>query len=299
MAADGVPDLVRQTREVRYGNLVSATVSVLLVAAVCSVPPASSRPAAQCSRTSTGPFRAPFPEGYTRSQMIERVATDAAIADCELRRAHDPARVALNGAAYAKASRGAAVPCFGKGIRPNLEGFLFPSTYLFDLRTLGSNLVANQITAFCSTWAKLDLAYARSKNLTPYDVLTIASVVQAEAGTAADRPRIAAVIYNRLRVGMPLGIDATLRYGLHIPPTQSITAAELQSPSPYNTRLHYGLPPTPIGNPGVASLEAAAHPSKLGYLYFVRIPGDGGSKRSSKARPYYYAYLEKHHYGPH
>ncbi len=123
-------------------------------------------------------------------------------------------------------------------------------------------------------------------------------MVQAEAGTAADRSRIAAVIYNRLRIGMPLGIDATLRYGLHIPPTQSITEAELHNPNPYNTRLHPGLPPTPIDNPGVASLEAAAHPSKLGYLYFVRMPG---TKRSAffESSAAYYAYLKKHHYGRH
>ena len=121
-------------------------------------------------------------------------------------------------------------------------------------------------------------------------------MVQAEAGTAADRSRIAAVIYNRLRVGMPLGIDATLRYGLHIPPTQSITEAELNSTNLYNTRLHYGLPPTPIDNPGIASLEAAAHPSKLGYLYFVRIPG---TNRSAffESSTVYYSYLKKHHYG--
>ena len=280
------------------GKAVRAAAISLLVALVCVGPAASGRPAGQCTHASAGPFRVPFPEGYTRAQMIERVTADAAIATCELHRAHDPARVALSGAAYAKASHSARVPCFGKGSRPNLEGFLFPSTYQFDLRTLGSNIVANQLAAFCSRWATLDLGYARSKSLTPYDVLTIASMVQAEAGTAADRPRIAAVIYNRLRAGMPLGIDATLRYGLHIPPTQSITAAELRSTSPYNTRLEPGLPPTPIGNPGVASLEAAAHPSKLGYLYFVRIPGTKRSAFFESSAPYY-AYLKKPHYGPH
>src|SRR4029079_16360764 len=69
---------------------------------------------------------------------------------------------------------------------------------------------------------------------------------------------------------MPLGIDATLRYGLHIPPTESLTQSELANPTPYNTRLHDGLPPTPINNPGMAALEAAAHPAKVDYLYFVR-----------------------------
>jgi UPF0755 protein len=71
---------------------------------------------------------------------------------------------------------------------------------------------------------------------------------------------------------MPLGIDATLRYGLHIKPTQSLTQSDLANPTPYNTRLHDGLPPTPINNPGMASLEAAAHPAHVDYLYFVRKP---------------------------
>jgi cell division protein YceG involved in septum cleavage len=74
---------------------------------------------------------------------------------------------------------------------------------------------------------------------------------------------------------MPLGIDATLRYGLHIPPTESIHQSQLQTPNPYNTSAlggHFGLPPTPIGNPGLASLQAAAHPAKVNFLYFVRKP---------------------------
>ena len=97
-------------------------------------------------------------------------------------------------------------------------------------------------------------------------------MVEAEAAVAADRPKIAAVIYNRLRLRMPLQIDATLRYGLHIPPTQSITKSELQSSNPYNTRKLFGLPPTPIANPGLASLRAAVLPAKVDYLYYVRKP---------------------------
>jgi uncharacterized YceG family protein len=108
--------------------------------------------------------------------------------------------------------------------------------------------------------------------LTPYDVLTIASMVEKEAQVASERPLIAAVIYNRLHNRMPLGIDATLRYGLHIAPTQSILQSQLDSDSPYNTRKVPGLPPTPIANPGLASIRAAAHPAKVDYLYFVRKP---------------------------
>ena len=87
-----------------------------------------------------------------------------------------------------------------------------------------------------------------------------------------ERPLVAAVIYNRLRKRLPLGIDATIRYGLAIEPTEAIRRSHLESDSPYNTRNRLGLPPTPIGNPGLASIEAAAHPARVDYLYFVRKP---------------------------
>jgi UPF0755 protein len=118
----------------------------------------------------------------------------------------------------------------------------------------------------------VDLRYARSKNLTPYDVLTIASMIEKEVRVPAERRLVAAVIYNRLHRRMTLGIDATVRYGLGVPATRSLTAAELNNPTPYNTRLHQGLPPTPIANPGLASMQAAAHPAHVDYLYFVRKP---------------------------
>ena len=105
----------------------------------------------------------------------------------------------------------------------------------------------------------MDLRYARSKNLTPYDVLMIASMVEREAQVPRERRLIASVIYNRLREGIPLGIDATIRYetgNWKRPLRQS----ELDAPTPYNTRLNPGLPPGPIGNPGIESIKAAAGP---------------------------------------
>ena len=116
------------------------------------------------------------------------------------------------------------------------------------------------------------MTYARSKNLTNYDVLMIASMIEKEVVVPRERKLVAAVIYNRLHDRMPLGIDATLRYGLDIPPTKAITKSQLASDTPYNTRKFRGLPPTPIANPGLASIEAAAHPAKVDYLYFVRKP---------------------------
>ena len=114
--------------------------------------------------------------------------------------------------------------------------------------------------------------YAKKKNLTPYDVLIIASMVEKETIASEERAKVAAVIYNRLKARMALFIDATIRYGLDVPGTESLRKSQLESDNPYNTRTHVGLPPTPIANPGLASMKAAARPAKEGYLYFVRKP---------------------------
>jgi UPF0755 protein len=155
---------------------------------------------------------------------------------------------------------------------PHLEGFLFPATYEFTKRTTTPQLLNHQLAAFEKSWARVNLRYARSKNLTPYDVLIIASMIEKEVIAPEERPLVAAVIYNRLKAGMTLGIDATIRYGLGIPPTESLRQSHLADPTPYNSRIHRGLPPTPIANPGLASMQAAAHPAKVDYLYFVRKP---------------------------
>jgi UPF0755 protein len=97
-------------------------------------------------------------------------------------------------------------------------------------------------------------------------------MIDREAATQHDRPLVAAVIYNRLHAGMTLGIDATLRYKLNFWSGQ-LRQSQLASGTAYNTRVHKGLPPTPIGNPGLASLQAAAHPAKVSYLYYVAQPG--------------------------
>jgi UPF0755 protein len=215
------------------------------------------------------PFRVVFPEGFTRAQMAQRVGVVARIAQRERGKA-----TRLRARTYLEASsRARPEPGFGRHSYP-VEGFLFPATYDFVAHTTSAQLVAQQLKAFRAKWAKVNLAYARSKNLTAYDVLTIASMVEKEAVAPEDRSKIARVIYNRLHLGMNLGIDATTRYGLHIPPTQSLTASELASTNPYNTRNPsvIGLPPTPIANPGLASIQAAAHPAKGDWLYFVRKP---------------------------
>jgi UPF0755 protein len=168
------------------------------------------------------------------------------------------------------------MPPAGFGHHANMEGFLFPATYSIKPHETAKTLVAQQLAAFRTYFGQVDMSYARSKNLTPYDVLTIASMIEREAHIAKDRPLISAVIYNRLHLGMTLGIDATLlyQYGSW---THVLTQSELDANTPYNTRIRHGLPPTPICNPGLASLQAAARPAKVDYLYYVAIGNSGRS----------------------
>jgi UPF0755 protein len=156
-----------------------------------------------------------------------------------------------------------------------LEGFLFPATYEVDPGASVDQLISEQLTAFKQNIAGVDMSYAKSKNLTVYDVLTIASMIDKEVMVPSERPLVAAVIYNRLHRGMPLGIDATTRYEFHNY-TGDITEQQLSSPSPYNTRINAGLTPTPIGNPGLDAIKAAAHPAKVPYLFYVLKANGGG-----------------------
>jgi UPF0755 protein len=167
---------------------------------------------------------------------------------------------------------------YGAPARTNsLEGFLFPDTYQLTDPVRISALVADQLTNFKRQFATVDTRYARSQRLTPYDVLIVASMIEGEAQTAGDRALVASVIYNRLRLGMPLQIDATTRYatGNYTAP---LTAAQLNNPSSFNTRIHTGLPPTPIDNPGLAAIQAAARPAHTNYLYFVVLPCGNGKE---------------------
>ena len=222
--------------------------------------------------TSTVPpkpvLRIIFPEGFTRAQMAQRIAEVNRIA--RRKRKITPK---LSPQAYVRSSKSAKLPDdFGSTKVPHLEGFLFPATYEFTADTTSRVLVRNQLEAFERAWQDVDMRYARSKNLTPYEVLIIASMVEEEVLVAKERALVAAVIYNRLKLGMALGIDATIRYGLGVPNTESLRQSQLEDPNPYNTRIHLGLPPTPISNPGLPAMQAAAHPADVDYLFFVRKP---------------------------
>ena len=202
-----------------------------------------------------------IPEGLSRKEIAAR------------------ARAAgVRGDYLAASARGSTIAYREYGLHgppPTLEGFLFPATYELRRGATAAVLVDKQLAAFGLNFGGVDLSYARRKNLTGYDVLTIASMVERETGAARERPLVAAVIYNRLHAHQPLGIDATIRYATGNW-TQPLTTSELALDSPYNTRTRTGLPPTPIGNPGLASIEAAARPARVGYLYYVVKPGTCG-----------------------
>lgn len=158
----------------------------------------------------------------------------------------------------------------------NLEGFLFPATYDLYRGDPAGRLVHEQLIAFTERFGDQEVRRARALHITPYELLIVASMVEREAQLPGDRAKVAAVVYNRLHLNMALGIDATLRYALD-DYTRPLTTSQLALDSPYNTRLHRGLPPTPISNPGLAAIEAAAHPAHAGYLYYVDAPdGCGG-----------------------
>ena len=159
----------------------------------------------------------------------------------------------------------------------SLEGFLFPDTYELRSRTATARqLVGMQLRTFKREFAKVDLKRARRKHLSRYDVLIIASMIEREAQVPKDRRLISAVIYNRLQKGIPLGIDATLRYRLNNW-SKALRESELNINSDFNTRRRIGLPPTPIGNPGMASLQAAANPASAKYLFYVVKPCGNGA----------------------
>jgi UPF0755 protein len=199
-----------------------------------------------------------IPEGLRLTEIAQRVR-----------------EVGIPSRRYLRAVRAAEPPAgFPDARGKSLEGFLFPATYDIRKSTTARALVRAQLDAFSARWAGVDLRYAKSRNLTAYDVLKIASMIEREAKVARERPLVSAVIYNRLRRDMRLEIDATLLYGLGSW-TAPLTVSQLERDGPYNSRTRAGLPPTPISNPGLASIEAAARPAKVNYLYYVA-KGDSG-----------------------
>jgi hypothetical protein len=218
-----------------------------------AAPPAAAKPL----RT----FDLTIPEGYDRSQTAA-VAREAGVEGNYMAASRNAPR-GFNLAEYE--ARGA----------DSLEGFLFPATYELFRSDRAEDLVQKQIEAFEQNFASIDMGYADSRNLTPYDVVKIASMIEREVVEEEERSLVSAVIYNRLSQGMPLQIDATIRFEDQNY-DEPLLASRLDEDTPYNTYTNTGLPPGPIGNPGAASLEAAADPERVNYLYYVVDPGTCG-----------------------
>ena len=219
-----------------------------------------------------------IPEGYTRSQAAQLVE-EAGVPG-------DYTKATVKSRYLDPASYG------GKGAK-DLEGFLFPDTFELKPTAPVEDLVQLQLQDFKRRIKGVDMKYAKSKNLTVFDVVTIASMVEDEAGVDSQRGLVASVIYNRLHEGMPLGIDATIRFATGNY-TEPLTESELAIDSPYNSRTNAGLPPGPISNPGLASIEAAAHPPKTDYLFYVTTPGACGKLTFAKTEAEFEAAVDKY-----
>jgi UPF0755 protein len=194
--------------------------------------------------------RVTVPEGMRAVETLRRLATGTGLALKELQAA-DPALLGL--------------PAYARG----LEGFLFPATYEIEPGDTAVDVLAAMVERFGAAARHIRLAEQASRvSLTPLEAVTVASIVQAEGGREADYPKIARVVYNRLRRGTPLQLDTTVLYAQGRR-TLRVTDRDTKVASPYNTYAHAGLPPGPISNPGEKALIAALHPAKGDWHWFV------------------------------
>ncbi len=199
-----------------------------------------------------------IPEGFTVDQVLAKIAATKRFSRASLQKA--------------LTSPDLEVPFRPKGVK-SLEGLLFPQTYRIDKDATPTTVLRQMLDQTDSVMNQFDLS-ATPRHLSPYQILTIASMVEREAKVPEDRPKIARVIYNRLAKGQPLQIDATVQFALGTA-KQRLSSQDLKVASPYNTYLHTGLPPTPIASPGQASIKAAMQPADGPWLFYVLIDGDG------------------------
>jgi UPF0755 protein len=205
-----------------------------------------------------------IPEGFTLAQIAARVAALPGL--------HLSAAKFL-----AAGTSGEVRSTFEAANTNNLEGLAFPATYEIQQGQAEVDILSEMVNTFDERAKGLGIVAAANKlHMTPYQVITVASIVEREAKLEGDRGNVASTIYNRLAKGMTLGADSTQTYYLRLTdPNLQPSVAQLNAPSPYNTRLNTGLPPTPIANPGIPSLQAAIDPPATTYLYFVEINPDG------------------------
>lgn len=243
-------------------------------------------------RLAAGPqityYDIPIPEGFTAKQIAKRFAARAGVSEDEM------LTLLTSGAAQFAGRH----PYLANAAGGSLEGYLYPATYRIKKGTKPADIVELMLGKFDVATASLDLTYAKSKNLTLGDVVTIASILEREAKLSKDYPTIASVIYNRLHAHMRLQLDSTVFY---VAPegTTRLTKTDLFNPSLYNTYRHPGLPPGPISNPGVEAMQAAAKPSQTKYLYYVLTGKDGSQTFTTNYKDFLVA-VKKYHqvFGP-
>ncbi len=211
---------------------------------------------------SVGPteYRLTIPEGYTIAQIANKVGAIPGHSSAGFVQALESGQVTS--------------PYLPPG-SSTFEGLLFPDTYFVTSIESDAQIAQMMVDRFNEIAKSTGLDQAQSQvGMSPYQVLTVASMVEREASHPQDRGKVAQVIYNRLAKGMKLQFDSTVEYALGNQ-VSVLTDSDLQTNSPYNTYLHYGLPPSPISNPGVAAIQAALHPTPGPWLYFAVVDAQG------------------------
>jgi UPF0755 protein len=228
-------------------------------------------------------YDVPIPPGFTAKQIAKRFAARAGVSESDM------LTLLTTGASQFSARH----PAVAGAYNGSLEGYLYPATYRIKKGTKPADIVDMMLTKFDAATVGLDLTYAKSKNLTLNDVLTIASILEREAKLPGDYPKVASVIYNRLHAHMRLQLDSTVFY---VAPegTVRLTNQDLFIDSPYNTYRHSGLPPGPICNPSIDAMTAAAHPSQTPYLYYVLTSKDGSQTFTTTYKDFLVA-VKKYH----
>ena len=205
--------------------------------------------------------RVVLPEGLSLAQALVSISQQAKLPLDQVQQA------AADGAALG-------LPPWAKG---QLEGFLFPATYDVQPGTTAPQLLKAMVQRFLTSEQKLGLDQrAAELGVSPYDIVRTASLIEKETAFPSDRPKVARVVYNRLKIGMPLQFDSTVNY-IREEKKARLSLDDIKVESAYNTYLNQGLPPTPIGSPGEATLEAALQPADGDYVYFVTISKSGES----------------------
>lgn len=238
-------------------------------------------------RLAAGPqvtyYDVPIPEGFTAKQVAKRFAARAGVSESEM----------LDLVEHGASQYATKHPYLSSVSGGSLEGYLCPATYRIKKGTKPAEIIELMLAKFDQRTAKVDMSYARSKNLTLGDVVIIASILEREAKIRSEFPLVSSVIYNRLHARMRLQICATVLYALP-EGTTKLTNDDLFNPSPYNTYRHPGLPPGPICNPGLEALQAASTPAKTKYLYYV-LTGKDGSQTFAATYSEFLAAKKKYH----